>query len=93
MRQGSIVIWDQRMAHGSIPNQSSRMRASQFFRMFKKSTVSRTRANKRVKAIAYRLDRCIPDTITITEHGKRVLGLSSNAPGIYGLEILKSGDR
>jgi len=34
MRAGSIVIWDSRLPHGSMPNQSSRMRCCQFVKMF-----------------------------------------------------------
>eukprot|EP01103_Thecamoeba_quadrilineata_P007845 TRINITY_DN17665_c0_g1_i1.p1 TRINITY_DN17665_c0_g1~~TRINITY_DN17665_c0_g1_i1.p1 ORF type:complete len:381 (+),score=55.37 TRINITY_DN17665_c0_g1_i1:62-1144(+) len=33
MRAGSIVVWDQRMAHGSAPNRSQQFRAAQFLKM------------------------------------------------------------
>lgn len=33
MRAGSMVVWDQRCAHGSCPNASSRVRMAQFLTM------------------------------------------------------------
>jgi len=39
MRAGSIVIWDSRLPHGSMPNNSSRMRCCQFIKMFLSSDI------------------------------------------------------
>eukprot|EP01125_Pyxidicula_operculata_P010993 TRINITY_DN3603_c0_g1_i1.p1 TRINITY_DN3603_c0_g1~~TRINITY_DN3603_c0_g1_i1.p1 ORF type:complete len:391 (+),score=72.70 TRINITY_DN3603_c0_g1_i1:173-1345(+) len=34
MRAGSIVVWDQRTPHGGCPNNSDRIRAAQFIKMY-----------------------------------------------------------
>jgi len=39
MRPGSLVIWDSRLPHGSMPNNSSNFRCCQFIKMFYKSDV------------------------------------------------------
>ncbi|AYV81533.1 MAG: WD repeat protein [Harvfovirus sp.] len=49
--RGSIIIWDQRMAHGSKPNNSSRARSCQFIKMFPKNTFSKTRLGFRQKSM------------------------------------------
>lgn len=35
--QGSVLIWDQRVAHGTAPNQSSRCRMAQYLKAFPRS--------------------------------------------------------
>ena len=37
MREGSFLIWDQRVAHGSAPNASDRPRMAQFVKGFRRS--------------------------------------------------------
>jgi len=39
MRPGSTVIWDSRLPHGSMPNNSSQFRCCQFIKMFPKSDI------------------------------------------------------
>jgi len=39
MRAGSVVIWDSRLPHGSIPNNSSNMRVAQFIKLFLRSDI------------------------------------------------------
>ncbi len=34
MREGSMVVWDQRSPHGTVANNSSRIRSAQFIKMF-----------------------------------------------------------
>jgi len=74
MRAGSIVLWDQRMAHGSSPNRSSQMRSAMFFRVFKKRTVSNDRAKKRRKALV-NLIRKLDEPIEMTNTGYQVFDL------------------
>jgi hypothetical protein len=85
LRAGSIVIWDARMAHGSLPNRSTQFRSAQFFKMFKSSTVSTTRCRNRQRAILNILNR-LPGTIEFTEETIKVLGLPTGSPLIYGLD-------
>lgn len=49
--QGSIIIWNQKMAHGTRPNSSDRPRAIQFIKMFPKRTFSEKRLKCRSKAL------------------------------------------
>lgn len=37
MRQGSVLIWNQTMVHGTAPNESSRCRLAQFLKAFSRS--------------------------------------------------------
>ncbi|EGG16834.1 hypothetical protein DFA_07812 [Cavenderia fasciculata] len=47
MRKGSVVVWDQRMPHGSLSNHSSNPRSAQFIKMFPTTTVSQDRYKSR----------------------------------------------
>jgi len=50
MRQGSVVIWDQRTPHGSTFNDSQNFRAAQFVKMFP-DEISPQRAARRADAL------------------------------------------
>jgi ectoine hydroxylase-related dioxygenase (phytanoyl-CoA dioxygenase family) len=75
MRQGSMVIWDQRMPHGSKGNDGSRFRAAQFIRMFPAKFVIAARGKARAESIVAKLWR-MKTQIEVTDHGKVVFGLS-----------------
>jgi len=77
MRAGSIVLWDQRMAHGSTPNRSNQMRSAQFFRAFKKSTVSTKRGKDRKNSLIALLNK-IQGPIEMTETSLKVFDLPQN---------------
>jgi len=47
MRAGSLLIWDQRVVHGSSPNHSHKFRVAQFIRAFRESSVSSSRFEAR----------------------------------------------
>ena len=49
--KGTLIVWDQKMAHGSRPNSSLKPRACQFIKMYPKSIVSRERYLARQKAL------------------------------------------
>ncbi|AYV83884.1 MAG: WD repeat protein [Hyperionvirus sp.] len=49
--RGSIIIWNQKMAHGSRPNNSNRSRCCQFIKMFPRKTFSKSRFGNRQKAM------------------------------------------
>eukprot|EP01112_Ceratiomyxa_fruticulosa_P020568 TRINITY_DN703_c0_g2_i2.p1 TRINITY_DN703_c0_g2~~TRINITY_DN703_c0_g2_i2.p1 ORF type:complete len:238 (-),score=46.71 TRINITY_DN703_c0_g2_i2:58-771(-) len=57
MRPGSLVIWDVRLPHGSLPNRSENFRAAQFLRMFPAKIVSPKRKNARKKAVQHKLEQ------------------------------------
>lgn len=52
MKQGSICIWNQLLAHGSVVNNSMRPRSAQFFRAFPKKLMSDSRKKKRKEALS-----------------------------------------
>jgi len=51
MKAGSMVVWDQRMAHGSLPNASPNPRCAQFIKMFPKRIVDKQRAFHRAREL------------------------------------------
>eukprot|EP01013_Petalomonas_cantuscygni_P017359 TRINITY_DN34503_c0_g1_i1.p1 TRINITY_DN34503_c0_g1~~TRINITY_DN34503_c0_g1_i1.p1 ORF type:complete len:532 (+),score=74.05 TRINITY_DN34503_c0_g1_i1:166-1596(+) len=51
MRAGSLVVWDQRLAHGSRGNRSGRPRVVQFVRMFPSATMSAEARARRACAV------------------------------------------
>ena len=73
MRAGSVVVWDQRCLHGSMPNDSPKFRAAQFCRFLRvpprPRLVARTACVERALTEAGLMD-------TVTEVGKAVFGLS-----------------
>eukprot|EP01102_Stenamoeba_stenopodia_P014460 TRINITY_DN4804_c0_g1_i1.p1 TRINITY_DN4804_c0_g1~~TRINITY_DN4804_c0_g1_i1.p1 ORF type:complete len:378 (-),score=72.37 TRINITY_DN4804_c0_g1_i1:232-1365(-) len=75
MRQGSLVIWDQKIPHGSKPNKSSRFRAAQFLRMFPAETVVPARAKARAAAVRNELAN-LPREFVVSANGMRVFGLA-----------------
>lgn len=74
MRAGSLLIWDQRVVHGSSPNHSHKFRVAQFIRAFRESSVS----SGRYEARSAYLKREILSrewTRNISDSGKKVLGI------------------
>jgi hypothetical protein len=53
MRRGTLLIWDNRMPHGSQPNNSSNPRMAQFIKMFPKKnfTIKEERSNLLMKVM------------------------------------------
>eukprot|EP01132_Coremiostelium_polycephalum_P008265 gene8265-10155_t len=83
MRKGSLVLWDQRMPHGSFSNHSSRPRMAQFIKIFPTSTVSQERYDARAKVLTYILqnDFTNDSSIPLTKLGKKLFGIpNSNLP-------------
>jgi len=82
MRAGSIVIWDQRVAHGSFPNASDNPRFAQFIKMFPLSMVSSKRRKLRNKAVQLRIQHTLmvesgpANQLDISEVGSIVFGCS-----------------
>jgi ectoine hydroxylase-related dioxygenase (phytanoyl-CoA dioxygenase family) len=51
MKAGSIVIWNQKIAHGTVPNNSSNGRIVQFMRVYPKKILSKLVRKKRKKGL------------------------------------------
>ncbi len=76
MLAGSVLIWDQTMAHGSAPNTSKRCRFAQFLRAFPRNEASIS--SSRLERRASRLKRCLEESGALdilTSEGKHVFGL------------------
>ncbi|XP_065179466.1 putative phytanoyl-CoA dioxygenase [Sycon ciliatum] len=72
MRAGSIVVWDQRMAHGSAPNSSSNLRFCQFMKMFPALDLDTTQAKNRAKVVQGKVDLA---SVELSDVGKCLFGL------------------
>jgi ectoine hydroxylase-related dioxygenase (phytanoyl-CoA dioxygenase family) len=77
LRAGSIVVWDQKMPHGSLPNQSSRMRSAQFIRMYPASQLRehRDRRESRRDCIREQLEKIQP-SLQLDQRQKGLLDLN-----------------
>jgi len=71
-RAGSMVIWDQRVAHGSAPNCSHNARYAQFFKIFY-SNISPSRAERRSAAVKRELAKV--GFTEVTPLGEKLFGL------------------
>ena len=74
VRAGSLLIWDQRVVHGSQPNESNRCRISQFVRAVRRDGVSASRLERRTAAVQREL-RAAGTHHLLTPLGRRVFGL------------------
>ncbi|XP_065197955.1 uncharacterized protein LOC135829475 [Sycon ciliatum] len=59
MRAGSLLIWDQRVAHGSRPNNSTRARYVQFVKMFQSINLRSERAKNRGQLIKNKVELAV----------------------------------
>ncbi|KAL0477205.1 ectD [Acrasis kona] len=75
LRAGSIVVWNQKMPHGSLPNNSSRMRCAQFIKMFpsKQLLCHRERADARRAVVRRNVD--VLQDFEMTELGECLFDL------------------
>jgi len=77
MRAGSLLIWDQRVVHGSNHNNSCNFRLAQFIKAFRRASVSETRMQHRSDRLRAELELSDLEH-TITSSARKVLGLSEN---------------
>eukprot|EP01012_Entosiphon_sulcatum_P050850 TRINITY_DN69800_c0_g1_i1.p1 TRINITY_DN69800_c0_g1~~TRINITY_DN69800_c0_g1_i1.p1 ORF type:complete len:360 (-),score=46.40 TRINITY_DN69800_c0_g1_i1:3-1055(-) len=75
MRAGSMVIWDQRTAHGSFPNDSANFRYVQPLKLFPASLVQGPRAQRRANAIKKRIEEL--HWTGLTAIGQKLFGLDN----------------
>eukprot|EP00999_Lentomonas_sp_LEN2_P002622 NODE_500_length_1428_cov_105.705611_g466_i0.p1 GENE.NODE_500_length_1428_cov_105.705611_g466_i0~~NODE_500_length_1428_cov_105.705611_g466_i0.p1 ORF type:complete len:271 (+),score=41.81 NODE_500_length_1428_cov_105.705611_g466_i0:477-1289(+) len=75
MQAGSVVVWDQQMAHGSFPNYSDRPRMAQFIKMYPAHTVSEARYTRRARSLQARMMWCLTKGFQMTDIGRIVFGV------------------
>jgi ectoine hydroxylase-related dioxygenase (phytanoyl-CoA dioxygenase family) len=59
-KEGAYVLWDQRLVHGTAPNDSSRTRMAQFVKGFRKSKVSEQRLARRSERVRLEIQKRAP---------------------------------
>ena len=70
------MLWDQRVAHGTAPNDSSRARIAQFVKGFRKSGVSAGRARRRSERVRLEIQRAGAETrAVVSDLGRKLFGL------------------
>jgi ectoine hydroxylase-related dioxygenase (phytanoyl-CoA dioxygenase family) len=76
LRAGSVIVWNQKMPHGSLPNFSSRMRSAQFIKMFPRTSLMehKERAKRRRQVIKEQLSKIYPP-IHLSQLAKGLLDL------------------
>lgn len=72
LRAGSLVIWDQRMAHGSAPNCSANARFCQFLKMSSALDLSSSQAKHRAAVVSKKV---AASGVEMTDLGKKLFGL------------------
>ena len=73
IRAGSLLLWDQRLVHGSVPNDSENYRMAQFVKAFRAKTCTGARLAARTAAIRSNIDEDFIKTISI--ESRKVLGI------------------
>ena len=76
MSEGSVLIWDQTIFHGTAPNKSSHSRMAQFLKAFPRSSVSVTRLARRTEALVRSLQASGAINI-ITSEGSELFNVES----------------
>lgn len=79
LREGTVLIWDNRLAHGSAPNHSTRCRFMVPVKMFPRRLLSHDRAEARARAVARAL-AAEAEGYAPSELGRRVFGLDDAKP-------------
>ena len=83
LREGSMLVWDQRVVHGSAPNDSGNSRTAQFVKAFLRNKVSGGRVERRGRIVERELERAGTKGV-VTELGRRVFGLDGGGRGEGG---------
>lgn len=85
LRAGSFLVWDQRIVHGSVPNNSSNPRMAQFIKAFRSHGISRQQFYARSKAIHKHMKEARTLKLdTLTSDSRRVLGLDPDLNKLDG---------
>jgi hypothetical protein len=75
MRAGSLLIWDQRIVHGSVQNDSNNFRLAQFVKAFRRKNFSQARLHHRAKRVNEELAKlaCVAD---LSDASRAALGMT-----------------
>ena len=76
VREGSFLIWDQRVCHGSAPNDSNRARIAQFLKGFRRDGAGQGRLERRGARVKAELERA-GVLGEVSALGRRVFGLDA----------------
>jgi ectoine hydroxylase-related dioxygenase (phytanoyl-CoA dioxygenase family) len=98
--QGSVLIWDQRVIHGTAPNQSYRCRLAQYLKAFPRNLTfptSETSSNMDVKdgndlnsiAVNPRLLKRSKAICGKLEETNQLVNVNEVGQYLFGLDILK----
>jgi hypothetical protein len=85
LREGSLLLWDQRTAHGARCNTSERPRFAQFIKAYRTHTVSSARVRSRAACVE-REARAAGSWDVVSPLGRRVFGLDWGADDSEGEE-------
>ena len=80
MREGSLLVWNQEVVHGSVPNGSTAWRLAQFVKAFPSAPVGKERAQRRAAAVRAHIDRA-GLLGSVTPLGRAVFGLDTAEGG------------
>ncbi|KYQ91451.1 putative phytanoyl-CoA dioxygenase [Tieghemostelium lacteum] len=76
-RAGSLVLWDQKTAHGSTFNNSHRPRMAQFIKMFKKDLLPKETLQRRSEQIKLKYSKNVNEDVLskLSQQQRNILGL------------------
>ena len=75
-KEGAYVLWDQRLVHGTAPNDSNKTRMAQFVKGFRKSKVSEQRFARRSERVRLEIHKAGAETeAAVSELGRKLFGL------------------
>jgi ectoine hydroxylase-related dioxygenase (phytanoyl-CoA dioxygenase family) len=76
LKQGSVLLWDQTVMHGSAPNESLSNRMAQFVKAFPRACVDADRLARRSAALEILLRENGTDVhLDLCDSAKRMMGL------------------
>jgi hypothetical protein len=75
-KEGAYVLWDQRLVHGTAPNDSNKTRMAQFVKGFRKSKVSEQRLARRSERVRLEIQKAGAETeAAVSPLGRKLFGL------------------
>ncbi len=93
MREGSVLIWNQTMMHGTCPNYSSRHRLAQFMKVFSRSQTYGAGSDEHVVQSYKRLHRrSVELDALMRKSGARDLVSDAIGKFVFGFDILDAGE-
>ena len=93
MREGSVLIWNQTMMHGTSPNYSSRHRLAQFMKVFSRSQTYGAGSNEHVVKSYSRLHRRSVELDSLMrKSGARQLVSNAIGKFVFGIDTLDGGE-